>query len=143
MKLWIVVLLALLALPATATSESEDKSVNCLLTNAYHEARGEGVTGILLVSKVVMNRSEKTGKTVCEVLKMRGQFSWKGTKQKVSEAFRKEHREIVKKLYIGDMIVPAQFTEAFYYHSVHVNPIWKKKVRLVGTYGNHRFYKGD
>lgn len=138
MKFFIALILAMMALPAV----SSDQSVECLLTNAYYEARGEGTTGILLVSKVVMNRSEKTGKSICDVLKVRGQFSWKGTRKKVPESFKKEYREVVRNLYEGKIEVPYKFSNVFYYHSVKVKPAWGKFARLVGTYGNHRFYKG-
>lgn len=52
---------------------------------AFAEARGEGTMGMALVMNVVVNRSEKTGKSIKEVIYSPGQFYTEGMTPNVSE----------------------------------------------------------
>ena len=52
---------------------------------AYSEAKGEGVMGMALVMNVVLNRAEKTGKTIRQVIYADGQFYTEGMTPYVSE----------------------------------------------------------
>ena len=47
-----------------------EKSVECLAMNMYHEARGQGTAGLLAVSSVVMNRvaDERFPNNICGVI---------------------------------------------------------------------------
>ena len=57
-----------------------EKSIECLAMNMYHEARGQGTAGLLAVSSVVMNRvaDERFPNTICGVIKQaQTRPSWK------------------------------------------------------------------
>jgi spore germination cell wall hydrolase CwlJ-like protein len=50
---------------------------HCLAQVIYLEARGESTLGQRAVAHVVINRSKKTGKPICAVIKQPGQFQVK------------------------------------------------------------------
>ena len=52
---------------------------------AYAEARGEGVMGMALVMNVVINRSNKSGKSIKETIFAEGQFYTAGMTPNVSD----------------------------------------------------------
>ena len=52
---------------------------------AYSEARGEGVEGMALVMNVVLNRANKTGKSIHDVIYQQGQFYTAGMTPNVSD----------------------------------------------------------
>lgn len=52
---------------------------------AYAEARGEGVMGMALVMNVVINRSNKSGKSIKETIFAEGQFYTEGMSPYVSD----------------------------------------------------------
>ncbi len=81
--------------PASATPDSSE--VTCLAQNVYHEARGEGATGMVAVAAVALNRAMATGRSVCSVVYERNgngcQFSWtcngrRGREARESESWR-------------------------------------------------------
>ena len=65
---------------ATACEKEEAKTL--LLEAIYHEAEGEGFKGMLAVGTVIAERkaSSMYGKTFCEVINKRRQFSYKTLK---------------------------------------------------------------
>jgi len=80
MRLFILLLIALIASPLVNASEStlNKKELNCLALNVYFEARGETTAGQLAVGMVTMNRveSRKFPNSICDVVWQRRQFSW-------------------------------------------------------------------
>jgi len=62
-----------------------DEECNLLEQIAYAEARGEGTIGMMLVMNVVINRSQKTGKSIKEVIYAPNQFYTAGMTPNVSE----------------------------------------------------------
>lgn len=142
MKYLIVLITALMALPANATQyESEKQSVQCLLTNAFYEARGEGLKGILLVSQVVINRAKRSNKTVCSVLKEPGQFSWKGRPHKYPQQFAEEFGIDLLLLLRGETVLNKSYQDVFYFHHVKLKPKWSRHLKVATVYRNHVFYK--
>lgn len=61
--------------------------LECMAANIYHEARGESLRDKLSVGHVVLNRLRniKWPKTICSVIKQRGQFVWYGKRSKIKE----------------------------------------------------------
>lgn len=59
-----------------------DVGNDCLASAIYHEARGEHVKAQRAVAEVVLNRAYKSGKSVCEIVAAKRQFSWY-TKHKI------------------------------------------------------------
>jgi hypothetical protein len=55
---------------------SPDPDWQCLVSAVYHEARGEPAKGKRAVLEVVLHRSAKSGKSICEVVAQKRQFPW-------------------------------------------------------------------
>lgn len=113
-----------------------------LTLNVYHEARGENVKGQMAVVYVTLNRAEKRDMTIKEVVLEPNQFSWTNQKKKnywnvkKTKAFMDCMKVVYKALDSKD------FTNgATYFHNIRVRPDWRKSMKYVGTYGNHKFYK--
>jgi spore germination cell wall hydrolase CwlJ-like protein len=79
--------------PVQAEIPDSEPSAECLAMNMYHEARGQGVAGVLAVSFVVFNRvrDKRFPNTVCQVIKQGPtRESWKTRKiTNLSPAMRK------------------------------------------------------
>ena len=71
--------------PLQAEVPETEPSAQCLAMNMYHEARGQGIAGVLAVSFVVFNRvrDKRFPNTVCQVIKQGPtRESWKTRKNK-------------------------------------------------------------
>jgi len=66
------------AVAAQDASGAADSELNCLAVGVYYEAKGEPLAGQLAVADVILNRttSGRFPRSVCGVLKQRGQFSF-------------------------------------------------------------------
>lgn len=126
----------------------------CHATNIYYEARGESKEGMKAIASVVINRKNNTGKTDCEIIFQKNQFSW--TNQ--------QNFEDIQKLLNGDLsdlsdkdrqayqqarlIAHTVLTErlkvlpdtAMWYHAEYVKPRWSTKLKKVKRIGKHIFY---
>lgn len=82
----------MVCLPAWGQSNYE-----CLRYAVYKEARGESVKVQRAVMDVIVNRVKDTGKGVCAVLKVRGQFPWRreGIKR-VDKAYLSVYNVVLK-----------------------------------------------
>jgi spore germination cell wall hydrolase CwlJ-like protein len=122
----------------------DDASLKCLVDNAFHEARGEGQTGMLLVTRVVLNRVEDSKRGVCEVVYARKQFSW--TSQKKPRKVPKEVRARLERMivaFLSDAItdpLPTALSRARFYHARSVAPGWSGRVPRLGVHAGHVFY---
>jgi spore germination cell wall hydrolase CwlJ-like protein len=113
----------------------------CLADNIYHEARGESFRGQLAVAQVTINRfqSGRHGRTICDVVHERKQFSWTIKKPRVRDQQRwRDSYTIAQFMLSGTQLAnfPAQF-----YHNRKVNPNWNRDKRVLQTINNHIFYK--
>ena len=108
----------------------------CLASNIYFEARGEPVDGQILVAEVTLNR----GGDICETVFADSQFSWT-TKKNLSigepEAFYQAYVLASEMIDSGCILC----SEATFYHTKAVDPYWAEHMVLLGSYGNHIFYK--
>ena len=79
--------------PVQAEIPETEPSAECLAMNMYHEARGQGIAGVLAVSFVVFNRvrDKRFPNTVCQVIQQGPtRESWKTRKVKnLSPTLRK------------------------------------------------------
>ena len=141
------------SLPLISQSE-----FNCLTDNAYHEARGEGLRGMELVTHVVVNRAESRKKSFCEIVYEPYQFSWtiankskKAHRQKKgAEARQAASRlpaaaavfEVVKQRVSGwkNSSAHTKIYLATHYHTTQVNPSWATRLTFLGKFKNHLFY---
>ena len=150
----LVITMPLAKVPIAAFDYSEFK---CLVLNAYHEARGEGPSGMEAVTQVVFNRMAIKKKTACHIIYKPQQFSWTMRKHAISAV---ELRDVERHLWarlVRDASVFSQYGVcdvkviltrpespilfATHYHTKWVKPIWRNKMKQVGVLGNHIFYK--
>lgn len=116
----------------------------CMIKNIYHEARGEGVVGMRAVAAVTLNRAAQTGKTVCDVVYARKQFSWANTAKGRNKPLTGD-TSVVYAVAAQAMTGAMQDITggATHYHTKKVKPIWRKSLDKVGTINNHIFYRKD
>ena len=108
----------------------------CLASNIYFEARGEPYDGQVLVGEVTMNR----GADICATVFKKKQFSWTSRKNPAiddPEAFFAAYTLASELISDGCMLC----SEATFYHNKSVKPYWAKHMVLLGSYGNHVFYR--
>jgi hypothetical protein len=123
-------------------TKADEKQINCLAENIYHEARGEPEKGMVAVTNVVMNRvhNDKFPKNPCDVIaektKKRCQFSWKCKKVEPAK-LDDEMIDIAEQAYTNEL--PDVTGGALFFHANYVKPRWKLKRTAV--IGNHIFYK--
>lgn len=136
----------------------------CLALAIYHEARGERVSGQLVVARVILNRkrSRVYPSSICGVVyqnahrRNRCQFSFACD---TIPDLPKNRRAWRRALGIASMMLckgscrpllapPARlvapaFLEATHYHTTRVSPSWSKKLKPLGTIGAHVFFASE
>lgn len=147
-------------------AERQEKEVNCLALNVYHESRSDNLAGQFAVADVVLNRvrDRRWPNTICDVIqqgpistwwftehqrevpiKHRCQFSWycdgksddPHDNQSWQQALTVSHQIYYNKLHRG-------ITEgATHYHASYVNPSWNKHFQPIGRIGAHLFYRAE
>jgi len=117
--------------------------VRCLAENVYYEARGEQLVGQYAVAEVTMNRvaSRAFPSTVCEVVHMRGAFSWTYEAPDLAPPYGYEWRRaraVASSVY--DNIEAPLVNGALFYHATYVSPDWAATRSQVARLGRHLFY---
>ena len=133
-------LAAVILIIPSITYGMSKKEINCMAYAVYHEARGETNKGKNLVIDVIYNRSKskKYPKNICSIIKQKAQFSfWTGKYVKVTnpKVYIEILRMVKNKSWVGSS------KGAMWYHSIRVNPKWRKELIKIATVGNHTFYK--
>jgi spore germination cell wall hydrolase CwlJ-like protein len=120
------------------------RSIDCLATNIYHEARGESDLGKEAVVWVVVNRikSEDFPNSMCAVVYQPSQFSWTINHKKVDDwktwhAIREFTAEYLKNIDHKKDITHG----ATYYHATSISKPSDWDFIRVGRIGNHIFYR--
>lgn len=129
----------------------QQKQVDCLAQNIYHEARSETQKGKEAVAFVTLNRTQndKFPKDVCGVVKQKSfwqgltvcQFSWFCTQAKIdrnSDSY-KEALEIALYVYSNYTRLSDVTKGALFYHADYINPGWRGLVKTTKI-GRHVFY---
>lgn len=122
---------SLTLLPASAQTEKQ-----CLYTAIIHEAGAEPIEGQRAVAQVILNRTKKWKKNICDVISQPGQFVWYGVKPMLQfgTAELKKLRNIMMS---EDVLNNEKF---LYFYDRVLNPRWARKMECVDIY-NHRFCK--
>ena len=132
------------------TREVSTHQTQCLIENAYHEARNQTEEGIAATVHVVLNRvkSDKFPNTPCEVVQERSsrtqcQFSWycDGLKDDMRNVTMLEYvtgvvHRAVESWYLGDDVTNG----AMFYHATYVRPNWNNLEKITKI-GDHIFYR--
>ena len=121
-----------------------DKNFKCLAKNIYYEAGVEDWHGKIAVAQVTLQRRNrgKWGKTICDVVYAKNQFSWTLDRKKAYvipngplwEASEKAARDFLNGYRIKDLV-------ADHYHTDYIKkPKWTKKMKKQTKIGRHIFY---
>lgn len=113
--------------------------LECLATNTYMEARGEGEKGMLATIFVVLNRTKDSRfpSTPCKVIAQPNQFEWWGKGKTI-----KEPKEYDKAKQLVHEVLGGKHKDvtcgAIYFNAHHKAP---KNTKLTVRIGNHSFFK--
>ena len=152
--------------PVQAEIPDSEPSAECLALNMYHEARGQGIAGVLAVSSVVFNRvkDKRFPNTVCEVIEQGPtKESWK----KNGEFYPIRHKcqfswycdglsdipkdldtytkllTIARSMVYNDVTFIDITDGALFYHADYVKPAWAKTKHRTIEIGDHIFYRWE
>jgi N-acetylmuramoyl-L-alanine amidase len=122
--------------------EAKNREIICVITNAYHEARGEGTYGMKLVSTVAYNRAKQKGESLCKTIYKPNQFSWTRAKRlpKVPDSFIYSFWQTARDVVDGVQVVDDKHKQVFYFHAKRVKPYWRSAVQQIVVHNNHVFY---
>ena len=109
------------------------QQVFCIAQVIYAEARGEPVAGQRAVGHVVINRSKKTGKPACTIIKEPGQFQVRFKKSYKGKDWDKAYS-------IASNLGSDNTAGARYFKSRRLGSSWGK-LRITTSIGGHNFYK--
>lgn len=146
------------ALAPSARACSYEEQIKALALNMYHEARDQGVEGMILIGEVTLNRvnHDRFPNTICDVVyqgktgpsgkikKNKCQFSWYcdglSDKPKNKEVW-KETVELAKSILLGEAdIFGIEATHYLNPRAVSRMPKWTQVYEVSGKYGDHVFY---
>lgn len=133
-------------------SEAE---IQCMARNMYHEARGEGDTGMIAVGYVVLNRMGSKRfdtRTVCATVNKSGivkktgkrscQFSWVCAGRTVASGAKSQasyERALTLARQVMLRSVENPIDDSVYFHNKTVRPSYAREAYR-GIIGAHRFY---
>jgi N-acetylmuramoyl-L-alanine amidase len=141
----------------SAVTMVEERDLQCLALNIYHEARNESTAGQVAVGQVVLNRMESNRfpDTVCEVVQQgvykggfpvrnRCQFSWfcdglSDIPYDLSAYNRSV--EIAQWLIYTNPWLPDLVDGSLFYHATYVQPKWSRTMKVTSRIDTHIFYR--
>ena len=130
------------AVAAQDIPDSADSELHCLAVGVYYESKGEPLAGQLAVAEVILNRaaSGRFARSVCGVLKQRGQFSFVRAGVMPTPPNNAQWRKAMAVAQVARKdLWDSPVDDALYFHARYVSPGWKRA--RVGTVGNHIFYR--
>jgi spore germination cell wall hydrolase CwlJ-like protein len=130
------------AVAAQDMPEDADSELHCLAVGVYYESKGEPLAGQLAVAEVILNRasSGRFARSVCGVLKQRGQFSFVRGGALPTPPNNAQWRKAMAVAQVARKdLWESPVDNALYFHARYVSPGWKRA--RVGTVGNHVFYR--
>lgn len=124
-----------------------NSSIDCLSEAAYHEARGEGISGMSAVMMVIINRTkfpDTFHKNMCGVIHQKGQFSYLRNKhrkidKKTKESVDKLAKAIYNSYYLNNITPKGleRFKTALFFSKMKRS----REFSFLGREKHHSFYK--
>ena len=129
---------------------------DCIVETLYHEARGEGIRGLVAVASVLEERKDHPDypATYCKISKQPWQFSFRHENKPSLKLLEKrierlpeqdkvmlqEAKKIAERMLLGAFrgILPRG---TVFYHAKYVRPSWSRKMQRVAVIGQHVFYR--
>lgn len=130
------------AIDAQDMPEAPDDELRCLAGAIYFEAKGEPLTGQLGVAQVILNRTQsgRFPRTVCSVVKQRGQFAFLRDGEMPAIPDNAHYRTAMAVAQVAlDGGWESPVGDALFFHASRVAPSWGK--RRVAAIGGHVFYR--
>lgn len=136
--------------PPRRAHAAASEALTCLARAVYHEARGEGDTGMRAVAEVVLNRVEDDGfpGSICRVVYQgvdnpagcQFSFACDGSEAaRLEPAAWARAQGIAREMAAG---APRRLTDgATHFHTVAVRPNWSRVYSMTAEIGAHRFYR--
>ena len=128
--------------PEVLAVNATENEIECLMSAAYYEARGEPHEGRVAVVEVVLARrdSKRWPSTACGVIAQRSQFSFvrRGHIPDVPQSSESSLRRLVVDVLSGREKSSAK--GATFFHANYVRPSWRHRLRHVSQIGRHLFY---
>jgi len=125
-------------------TETREDKVFWLAINIYHEARGESLAGQIAVGHVVLNRCQKSKKTVKDIVLAPFQFSWHNCNKfpaikdyDALQACFRAANGILEERGTGENLSGADH----YFAEYITPPGWSKGMTKIAKIGKHIFYK--
>lgn len=131
------------AIAAQPIPAAIDDDLACLAGTIYFESKGEPLSGQLAVAQVVINRTEsgRFPRSICSVVKQRGQFSFVRGGQMPSISSR--NADYRTALAIAQVAMgkawDSKASGALFFHASSVAPAWR--LTRVAAIGRHVFYR--
>lgn len=116
-------------------------TLTCMAVAIYFEARGEPIDGQMLVAETIINRvaDERWPDNACDVIKQPNQFSFysdgRSDRPRNLEAYTTAVL-VAQQALEGDHM----YSNALYYHTLDVKPVWRHDLQPIGVVGEHIFY---
>ena len=122
------------------------KNLTCLAQVVYDEARGEPFKGQIAVAKVVLNRAESWGRSICSVV-----YHKRGRTCQFSGMCSKKPKPVKREFYeLAYRVLNDEFHDvtkgATYFHATYASPDWsrvKNEFRKTIKIGKHIFYESS
>ena len=131
MRLWYLILL-FFTNTAFALTKQE---THCIAYAVFKEANIEHPAGRAVVRDIILHRAKKQSKTVCQIIKQQGQFTFKGNKNNLvaTKYMLTRYTELDK--------VKSGLTEDYvYFFNKRLHPSWARKLSCK-IVGNHKVCK--
>ena len=128
------------AIPSGSPQKPLQEDVRCLAVAIQQEARGEPYKGRKAVADVIINRSLRSGESICKVIRKPFQFSFmngRNTLPRVEKEFWKEAEYHLVLLANGKHKDSTQ--GAMFFFRVDHHSELTRKLKVVKMVGNHKF----
>lgn len=121
----------------------------CLAKNVFFEAGVEPLIGKIAVAQVTLNRlmSNRWGKSICEVVYKKAQFSWTLVQNKRTETPKGvlwQQAQHAVKLVLDEGVYHTSVKNSLFYHTDYIKePEWAHEKYRLAQVGQHIFYEKD
>lgn len=117
----------------------------CMAYSVYRESHGMSLSSIKAVAQIHVNRlrNGQWGDDMCKVILAPYQFSWVKERGKAWTAQQAEfYMSMAKDFMSGrDRVKALDHYRITHFHNTSVEPHWASKLKRVGQWGTHIFYK--
>lgn len=128
----------------------QDRQIECLALNIYHEAAFEPLMGQIGVAAVTLNRSHERHRSVCKTVWAPKQFSWTtgalDGEGRLRASLQPRNNKVWKRIrLLAAALIKCKYVDpthgANHYHADYVHPRWAANLDFTVMIGHHLFYR--